>query len=122
MTKRIINNEQMLKDGFLNYFCPGCNENTQNNIDIGWVECPLVPKNKICLGCCLDISNACETLDQDKVFKDIISEYSLELDLSHNLLTQTCLNHQIELIEKGIWDETNKNEKVSKLYDLIDRL
>ena len=108
----------MLKDGFQNYSCPGCNENTENSVDIGWVECPLAPKKRICLGCCSDIVNACEAIDQGKVFKDIISEYSLELDVSHSQLVRACLNHQIDLIEKGVWEEVNKSEKISPFPSL----
>ena len=48
------------------YKCPLCeDQSTGDEVDTGWVLCPMLEGRPICLGCCLDYQNVARLEDFD---------------------------------------------------------
>ena len=84
------------------YTCPFCLvESTKNEIDIKWVETPLIKKSPryICLGCCIDIYSTCISSQfENHPYKDIVADSAKIAGRDIKEFRRICLDHQREII------------------------
>lgn len=86
------------------YRCPLCNaQTTGDDVDSGWVRCPLVGEQMVCLGSCLDLQAAArssefETHPDRATFRNLARERrKAETDLR-----LICLRHQADIVENQL--------------------
>src|SRR5436190_2018867 len=78
------------------YRCPLCDvQTTADEVDTGWVLCPMLDSDPICLGCCLDIQNVARIEDfATHPYHDLFEDVSLKTGKEVTELRQICLIHQ----------------------------
>lgn len=84
------------------YRCPTCNaQSTISKVEIGWVSCPMIGNNYICVGCCIDLQSIAhsESFDQRSDFKDFRNAADLARETTKTL-RDICLKHQIKVCEE----------------------
>jgi hypothetical protein len=81
------------------YQCPLCKvQNTALEPDTGWILCPMINNQAICLGCCFDYQSIARSDDyEDHPFRDDLDSLAAKSNKHPNDLRKTCLSHQIEI-------------------------
>lgn len=81
------------------YQCPICKvENTASEPDIGWILCPMINNQAICLGCCFDYQSIVRSDNYDNhPFRDDLDSLAAKNNKHPNDLRKTCLSHQIQI-------------------------
>jgi hypothetical protein len=91
------------------YLCPLCKvQRAGDEVDTGWVACPMVDNEMICLGSCLDYqavarSSAFETHHDRRLF----SKLAREARQTEQGLRAVCLRHQAKIIEDQLHSRTD---------------
>ncbi len=84
----------------LSYLCPICRtQSTLDAVDTGWVMCPLLQDEFICLGCCIDLQKPARAADFEShplayLFQDLATQTSQNI----STLRRICLFHQQSLL------------------------
>lgn len=83
------------------YVCPLCErQSTADAVDTGWVFCPMVGGEPICLGCCIDHQGVARSASFDEhPFRALFDEVAAKTGRPAESLRQICLQHQAEIIE-----------------------
>lgn len=82
------------------YFCPTCRiQSTSDPADPGWVRCPMVNDEFICLGCCIDHQKPARAENfAEHPLADLFEELSNRTGRSITSLRKICLLHQESLL------------------------
>jgi hypothetical protein len=83
------------------YSCPLCEvQRTGADVDTGWVACPMVRNQMICLGSCLDHQAAARSRTFDThPERYLFSKLAKETRQSEQVLRAVCLRHQVQVID-----------------------
>jgi hypothetical protein len=106
------------------YVCPTCQaQTTTSKVEIGWVSCPMIGGENICVGCCIDfqvVTNS-ERFVNHPDFAEFLEVANKYRKLPSKLRI-ICLNHQIELCENFLKDKGPKyisNKKVEEFLTYL---
>lgn len=106
-----------------NYVCPLCQAQSVKDRDsTGWVLCPMLDNQAICLGCCLDHQAVARSVDFDQ--HPYHSLFDTVMNLSSKSISATrqiCLEHQLNIVHgkiNRVKHEENK-DKYLKLFSEI---
>lgn len=83
------------------YKCPTCHvQGASDEVDIGWVRCPMLEGQYICVGCCIDFNQATrwEPMHADMNYPDFVTA-ARRAGRSVTELRIVCLRHQLEMID-----------------------
>lgn len=82
------------------YRCPLCDvQTTADEVDAGWVFCPMLEDRPICLGCCLDYQNVARLEDYDThPYRTLFDEASAKTGKKAGELRKICLSHQENIL------------------------
>ena len=85
------------------YRCPLCRvQTTRDPADPGWVFCPMVDHEPICLGCCIDHQKAARARDfAAHPLSDLFTALSRRTGRPVDDLRRVCLVHQASLLGEG---------------------
>src|SRR5688572_19967927 len=83
-----------------NYICPLCEAQSVADKDsTGWVLCPMLENQAICLGCCLDHQAVARSFDFDgHPYRDLFDNVSQLSGKPVVTLRQICLQHQSDIL------------------------
>ena len=104
------------------YRCPLCKVQTTSDAeDIGWIACPMVDRQMICMGCCFDYAGIAlsERFDNHPLIEDF-RKLSLQTSVGLNQLRITCLNHQLCLYTDEVERAATKEIKEAMLSQLAE--
>jgi len=81
------------------YQCSTCKvQNTASKPDTGWILCPMVNNEAICLGCCFDYQSIVRSDNYDNhPFRNDLDLLATKSNKHPNDLRKTCLFHQIQI-------------------------
>lgn len=85
------------------YRCPLCTvQTTADAEDTGWIACPMLGRQVICMGCCFDYAAIAlsESFTAHPFFDDFL-KLSLRTGVDVNQLRIVCLNHQAQLYQEA---------------------
>jgi hypothetical protein len=84
------------------YACPLCKvQRAGDEVDIGWVECPIADNQMICLGSCLDYQAAARALSfATSAGRELFGRITKRTRQVENDLRATCLRHQASVIDE----------------------
>lgn len=119
---KIVYNEALKKELDLKfgkvYFCPECKvQNSEDEADTGWVKCPIVDNNYICLGSCIDVASNARATDFDDPRYFAIRDFAKNIGEDTNKII--CLQHQIHIIENELIPEETELHNIKKLEELL---
>jgi hypothetical protein len=103
------------------YLCPLCKvQGAGDDVDTGWVACPMVRGQMICLGSCLDYqaaarSSAFETHHDRCRF----TELARETRQTEQSLRAICLRHQAQIIDDRLRSRTDDAIELMALKDEV---
>lgn len=109
------------------YRCPLCKVQTTSDAeDIGWIACPMMREEVICLGCCFDYAGIALSEDfETHPFFDDFRKLSSRTGIDVHKLRTICLNHQVQLYldeaERAPTREM-KEAMLTRLDDVRERL
>jgi hypothetical protein len=87
------------------YNCPLCGAPTATSPerDTGWVHCPMLDDDIICLGCCLDYQSVARSLNflQHPAREDF-DRLSMMTGKEVGELRRICMNHQVSVLEADL--------------------
>ena len=105
------------------YVCPLCKvQRTGDEVDIGWVACPMVHGKMICLGSCLDYQAEARSPEFNRhhdylLFRELASETRRR----EQELRLVCLQHQAEIIDDRLASHTDDATRLNALKDEVCR-
>jgi hypothetical protein len=81
------------------YQCPTCKvQNTASEPDTGWILCPMLDDEAICLGCCFDYQSIVRSDDyENHPFRNDLDSLAAKTNKHPNDLRRVCLSHQIQI-------------------------
>lgn len=109
------------------YKCPLCTvQTTADVVDIGWIACPMLGRQVICMGCCYDYAGIAksESFTAHPFFDDF-RKLSLQAGVDVNQLRIICLNHQAQMYLDAAERAPTKDfrdEMLTQLENLRNRL
>jgi len=109
------------------YKCPLCVvQTTADDVDTGWVHCPMLNDRPICIGCCIDLQSVARVEDfATHPYRDLFDEVSLKTGKEVAELRQICLSHQEAItranLEKEL-DEYTRKETIFLLTKISTRI
>src|SRR3712207_5871448 len=82
------------------YLCPLCRAQTvSDEVDTGWVYCPMLAGVAICLGCCIDYQKAARSANfGHHPSRDLFDTASRLTGRGSSTLRQICLAHQETIV------------------------
>jgi hypothetical protein len=103
------------------YKCPLCDvQTTADEVDTGWVFCPMLDGEPICLGCCLDYQNVARLEDfTTNPYNDLFDEASHKTGNPADRLRRICLDHQEEILVARIGKEHEQEDIRRGLANLL---
>ncbi|CAN5300899.1 hypothetical protein BH10ACI1_BH10ACI1_29740 [soil metagenome] len=105
------------------YSCPLCEvQKIGDKADTGWVLCPMVDNNFICLGCCLDYQTvAISEQFEDHPFYGLFKDLAKEKSSTPTKLRLICLQHQ-EMILRDKSSETESSDTTRSINQLLTKI
>ena len=106
------------------YVCPLCNvQHAGDDVDTGWVECPMLGNRMICLGSCIDYQNIARSADFDvhpeiRLFRELAQVTHDDIEV----LRWTCLRHQAKVIDDQLWAGSEDAAPLRELRDSVTTL
>lgn len=99
------------------YKCPLCEDQTTGDeVDTGWVLCPMLQGKPICLGCCLDYQNVARLEDFDEnPYHDLFDEAAEKTGKAAVALRRNCLAHQEEILQGRYKKEVDEGTRAEIL-------
>lgn len=103
-----------------NHACPLCGvQRTGDVADTGWVYCPMIEGQAICLGCCLDYQRVARTEDfSSDPFCTLFTDLAASAGIPMDRLRSACLRHQADLLMSelgGTLDDADRQVKTELL-------
>jgi hypothetical protein len=113
--------EQVVQLG--NYICPLCKTQiTSDEVDVGWVYCPMLENQAICLGCCIDHQSVARSDDFDNhTFRGLFDDIVLLTGKNASELRRICLQHQEEVVKKQLDNGAKDEEQLNLLLQKIQQ-
>jgi len=86
------------------YRCPLCqSQGTGDEEDIGWVACPMLRSEMICLGCCLDHQGLARSSNfEEHAFRGLFESLSSKTGVPIVKLRRLCLQHQESIVDEEV--------------------
>lgn len=87
------------------YECPLCGAPTRTTPerDTGWVHCPMLNDQVICLGCCLDYQYVARSLNfSEHPSREDFDRLASVTGKNVTELRRTCMEHQISVLEADL--------------------
>lgn len=121
---KVIYNETLRKELSLKlgkaYICPECKvQNSEDEADTGWVKCPIVDNNYICLGSCIDVASNARATEFDDYRYFAITDFAQKIGENPNNVRKICLKHQMYIIENELIPEETEPYKREELEELL---
>ncbi|MGE5603663.1 MAG: hypothetical protein ACM30E_11470 [Nitrososphaerales archaeon] len=91
-------------DPFGAYVCPLCRtQTTGDEVDSGWVRCPMLDDAFIDLGCCLDYQPVARSADfAAHPFRELFDETAWLTGKEVATLRSRCLEHQASIVQEDL--------------------
>lgn len=99
------------------YECPLCRvQSTGDEIDTGWVACPMVMDRMICLGSCIDYQKVARSLrSPDHPEDQMFTNLAIATRSSIEALRLKCLRHQVQIIDDQLRDGSEDASELRQL-------
>ena len=103
------------------YKCPLCRtQRAGDEADTGWVSCPMVEDQMVCLGSCIDY----QAVARSEVFldhpdRDLYDELARRVGAKIEVLRSVCLRHQVSVIDERIRQGDIDAEGLKKIRESI---
>ena len=105
------------------YVCPLCrSQRTDERPDTGWVSCPLVHDQIICLGSCFDFQAAARSSEFETHFdRPLFEKLAQETRHGEQSLRAICLRHQLQIIDDRLLSRADDAVELKKLKEEVWR-
>lgn len=92
---------QVVEECGAHYKCPTCVvQGAADEVDIGWIRCPMLSGDYICIGCCIDLNHVTRWAPmQAHIYYDDFLAVASRTGRSVSELRRQCLEHQLEIID-----------------------
>ena len=99
------------------YKCPLCRvQGTGDPEDTGWVSCPMLQNQMICLGSCIEYQKVARSEEFSTHFdKEHFEELSSRTRQSVSELRRTCMRHQLQIVGEQMSDQTSDRDRLRAL-------
>lgn len=108
-----------------NHVCPICMaQSTISFVDIGWVSCPMVNGNGICVGCCVDLQGAANSGDFENhpFFEDFVDLVQIT-GKTPSKLQRICIAHQLEISLQLLYEPRYADdEQIRSFINYLEQL
>jgi hypothetical protein len=103
------------------YLCPLCKvQRAGGEADTGWVACPMVLGQMICLGSCLDCQAAARSLAFETHHdRYLFIELALKTQQTERGLRAICLRHQVQIIDDRLHSRSDEPVALTALKDEV---
>jgi hypothetical protein len=102
------------------YSCPLCKrQKTGDAVDIGWVLCPMVRDEMICLGSCLDHQAVARSSVFHSDDQPLFDKLAREMREDKKVLRWRCLRHQAEIIEDRLMSRADDPVQLLALKEKV---
>lgn len=104
-------------DGRRGHRCLLCGvEDTTDPADPGWVRCPLVGDQFVCLGSCLEFQSVARSRDFERhAARDLFDALANDSGRSRSALRLACLRHQLQELDAQLHELTDDQEALERL-------
>ena len=105
------------------YLCPLCrSQRTGERPDTGWVSCPLVRGQMVCLGSCFDFQAAARSSEFETHFdRPLFEKLAQETRQGEQSLRAICLRHQLQIIDSRLLSRADDPVELIKLKEEVRR-